>query len=209
MNTTRFNLNQISEAVLAIVRATPNAVVVRWDREDKTPRGFKLPGDVEVHIAYDQYKHRWNISGGWPQSRVVGEERNYSCCFAPHNVYPAQPSTSISISAEKEIAVIAREIQKRFMPGYLAVLKLCLEKRQNHEDYMARQTNAADDLAHALGVGRARVNGEKTLSLDLPKAVTNGNAHGSVCVSGTSVTFEIRSLELAKAIKLIGFLKAL
>lgn len=194
---TVFTSEQASILIRAIISATPNAALTV--DADGRPKGYKLPGDHEVYLSYDSYKHRIHVSGGWPHSRIAGETHKR---FGPWDFYPRPEDTGISISADKAPEKIATEIGHRFMPGYINILTQCLRCRDAHELYIKNQSTLAGKISAALGQ-------KLGTTLDLPANLTETGAYGDVEVTGENVGFKIRSLNADKALKLVGFLKTL
>jgi hypothetical protein len=194
---TVFTSEQASILIRAIVAATPNAALTVDG--DGRPKGFTLPGEQEVCLSYDNYKHRIHVSGGWPHSRIVGETHKR---FGPWDIYPRPADVDITLSADKAPEKIATEISRRFMPGYVQVLTECLRRRDAHENYLKSQAALAAKISAALGQKPGTI-------LDLPANLTEIGVYGDVEVSGENVGFKIRSLDAQKALMLVEFLKTL
>jgi hypothetical protein len=192
-----FTTEQINNLIRAIIAATPEAALTVDG--DGRPKGYNLPGDREVYLSYDSYKHRIHVSGCWPYSRIEGEKHQR---FGPWDLHPRPGDTEISISADKAPEKIATEIGRRFMPAYEDVLARCLERREQHEDYMKNQSALAGKISAALGQ-------KSGTRLDLPANLTETGIYGDVEVSGEKVGFKIRSLDAGNALKLVEFLKTL
>ena len=164
-----------------------------------------LDGEAGIFFHYDSRGHRFNISGCWPRSRTPGADSRAS--FTPRDLNHQAPDTSINVSAGKGAKQIASDINRRFLPAYREVFARCLERRQQSEDYAAKQNELAGKVARALNVSLKQ--GDRAKNFDLPSNLTEGSAYGSIEVSGDSVRFEVRSLDADRALKLIEFLKSL
>jgi hypothetical protein len=194
---TVFTSEQASILIRAVVATMPDAALTVDG--DGRPKGCTLPGEQEVCLSYDNYKHRIHVSGGWPHSRIIGESHKR---FGPWDIYPRPADVDITLSAAKAPEKIAAEIGRRFMPGYVQVLTGCLRRRDAHENYVKNQTALAGKISAALGQKPGTM-------LDLPANLTETGVHGDVEVSGENVGFKIRSLDAEKALKLVEFLKTL
>ena len=210
MMTTPLTLDQMESPFNSIVAAIPNAAPYRVEMERSTDGlpctcGFTQPGEIKVHLRYDKYKHRLEVSGYYPVSRIQGE----SCprTFSPHDLYnPRAESPSISISCEKSPEAIAKEIQRRFLPDYQTVLFRCIGLRDAHEKYFRDQQALAGQIGSALGTARRNTQGTV---FELPRNLTKGSVYGDVDVSGDSVRFRINNVPAAQALKLAAFLRTL
>ena len=199
---TKLTNEQAATLITAIVTAIPGATLTR--DADQRPHGFKLAEAEGVWLSYDSYKHRLNVSGQWPYSRLPGEANTR---FGPWELHPRPEDTSISISADKNVPKIATEIPRRFIPAYRTVLALCLARRDSHESYETNKKQLAQTVATALG---ARLRNNDGTCFDLPANLTATQAYGDVTVSGeASVEFKVRHLDTDRALKRIAFLKTL
>lgn len=207
----KFTNEQAKSAIRAIIAciagATPRLV-------DDRITGFDLPivgtnGTPGAYIAYDEYKHRWTISGRWPHSTIPRDNQMFHPGISLH---PVPADTEISISATKTPGQVAAEITRRFWPDYFVVWTACNARRIQHEDFLRDRTDLAATLATALAVSVPALDPNREPVLDLPGNIRTGeeSAYGDITVnSGTRVQVNIRSLAADKALKLIEFLKTL
>lgn len=114
-------------------------------------------------------------------------------------------STSITVTEKKDAAAIAKDIMKRFMPGYLEELATVLEhnKERNAEVNLAK--NALEAVAEALGT-RPRFQNNRGLSGS--GDVWHNDLHSFHAVYRYNGEFEIKlAMPLTKVLDLVTFLK--
>lgn len=182
---------------LAIVAGPGAQIRANGDGE---ANGIKY-GDTEAafYVGYDAHHHRFEISGVYPQSRVDGSQ------FYPSQLYSPQVSSpSITVNADKSPEQIAKDIARRFLPDYRAVLARCLEARDNHDSYIRNSNSLAKELADILGEkpsGRSEAERQHIHLSSLKK-----NFYGDFHVSGDSISVDLRSLNPDQARKLAAFI---
>lgn len=178
---------------------------VRLDA-DQTPHKISLGDERILWVNYDPYKHRLNISGCWPFSRIPGETHKI---FVPRDLHPQQVSPEISVAADRVPETLAADIQRRFLPEYIRVLGLCQARRDVNDAWVVQQAGFASRVATVLGVDLPKQSSPSdNFTFGLPNE-SKREYYGSIRVSGTSTSIEVRSLKPEQALKVIEFLKTI
>lgn len=103
-------------------------------------------------------------------------------------------TTAMSRGAE----TIARDIQRRFLPKYLPLFERNMRMKAADEEYQCLEEAVKKALCEILGGERVF---DKSIQFTGP-----GGSHGSMTVSGSSVTLELRSLGFEDAKSIARFL---
>jgi len=192
--TTRF----VDEIVKLIPDCQPTAKPF-----EHADRCFSIAGKGQFRITRVA-GDRFHVSGFWvpvpgPGFATIGpsEALHYN---------EENPYSDIYISAAKTPQVIAKEIARRFLPGYLAVWAKCETHLAARLDREGKQKANRKQIAALLGVpvnDPEGWNSERTLPL--PNALPNGR----VKVTDSTASFEINYLPIEQAIKLADYLSKL
>lgn len=108
-------------------------------------------------------------------------------------------SIKITVAADASPDRVAKEIQRRIMPGYVRGWADCMAQIQ---EMTAAQDETAE-IARRLGVEKGS-SGEYSKSIDCDE---NGPGHATVRVAHGKVTIEARSLNEATAAKILKILR--
>lgn len=126
--------------------------------------GFSADGGVSVHFSVGGYRHAGRVvvsAGFWPSYVEVrgadcrGQPQVKRHDFTPYECLsyndPRRNSLSITISADKSPAHIAKDIVCRLLPDYLAVLKICQDARARRIKQIGSRLTLAAELSAAAG----------------------------------------------------------
>jgi hypothetical protein len=132
-----------------------------------------------IHVNATQAKGRFYISGFWPTDKEN------------HQHVPDKPE-HITIARNRPPEKIAADIQRRFLPWYLAAYAEMMERVEQHNTSRNSQQEIAMELADLLGV-------TPRLQCSPPQVYANGV---TIDVHGRDVSIEIRykSVKVAKAV---------
>lgn len=148
-------------------------------------------GNKSVNIFTSKYeKWRFNISGYYPRAKN-GEY------IRPNDYNESLPS--ITVSSDKSVEQIVKDIKSRFMPSYEALLEKALAKIKSADDY--------EDLTLA---SMKAIKGKSLSEDETQRKVLylQGYDHiSSIPVSGDSVKLELYSVPLETAKKILAILK--
>ncbi len=131
------------DVVKAIARVLGWLFDATWDGENLTTARLVGPDGARIHIRVSTYDYRpddgsrLEISGSYPHHPRYGS-------FSRE--YP-----SITVAASKEPQVIARDIQRRFLPKYLPLYQKARQAEQDYVDGLARQGAVIQQLADVMG----------------------------------------------------------
>lgn len=156
-----------------------------------------LGDEARIHIGFDLRKERVLISGYWPRTKTRGGEVIIPRDALAHQ--EANPYSKITIDWNKPLEQIKRDIDRRFLPGYLAVLKRCKEIRDKRDQGNEEQDRNVQEIAR-LANGRVSPHGDKN-------AVYAKNA--DYTIHGTSVSIKVNYIPVEQAKKVAAFLRCL
>ncbi len=151
---------------------------------DHTWCAVLIDGDGRgIHVNSTQAKGRFHISGMWPWTSDRQQYRPDKC-------------QHITIARNRPPEKIAAEIQRRFLPWYMAAYAEQTERVRRHNDGRNRQQEVTVELAAILGeeaTRRMQSNPNQIYASGLTVDI-----HGN----GESVSIELRykSLKVAKAV---------
>lgn len=182
-----FRNQRISE----IAALFPGAVVT--NDADGFAQGFKLQGEEKLWVSYNGWGakgHRFHISCCWVQSKVDGTQ--FTCRDVSRGEAPG-----ISVDADKSNEQIKRDIERRLLPDYRALLVQVIDRRDNHDRYILGRNKTARAVAGACG-GSVWGQGHYPYNVSLP---CGGNAEAS----DSSVSFKF-SVSVERAQELAALL---
>lgn len=139
---------------------------------------------------HDSKRTRISIYGVWPRSATQ------ACTLFPDS--KDRPG-SISVARTKTPAQIAKDINSRFIPGFLTAFKRGIEERDSHDNGLAEQLSLSKELAALL----------ITTPYDYNPTQFQGGVPGDGFVRGKvnfggSVELTITGLSVEKAKKIIA-----
>jgi hypothetical protein len=186
-----------AKRIKEIAALFPGAVIERDG--DGNADGFRLNGDERIHIGYNSWGakgHRLHISGCWPRSKIPSD----SAQFTHRDVDYKSESPSITADANKSAEQIKRDIERRFLPAYRALLAKCLEARDRHDQYTTSRNQNAEEIARLCG-GRVYGQAPNRFLVDLP-----GTIQGDLELCDQSASIKLRSLSLERARELAALI---
>ena len=194
----QFRAKRIEE----IAALFPVAVIERDG--DGNADSFRLNGDERVHIGYNSWGakgHRLHISGCWPRSKIPGDNSQ----FTHRDVDYKSESPSITVDANKSAEQIKRDIERRFLPAYRALLAKCLEARDRHDAYIHDCNATARTIAKAC---HGKVYGEGWNQQGPRQSVVElpGDLSGRFECSNGNASLTVRSLSTERAVELAKLL---
>jgi hypothetical protein len=136
-------------------------------------------GELAICLHVD-HKKRLNISGAWPYAE--GQPLT-----SPRDIYidgKYQESPSISVSMGRPPEKLAADILRRFIPEYLRLYNLCLERLQANELAEKQQFTVAQDFA--------KIMGDKTTNAHASWYGEDCYGHVDVNSGGDTATLELR-----------------
>lgn len=139
-----------------------------------------------VWLGWDDWKTRIDIHGRWPKTSDGREAAPYGC--AP----------TISVSATRAPAAIAREITKRFLPMYLPLYDKQQDVVNGQNAYEAQTAASNAALLTLPGI-------EKSTYSSGVRVV--GYAPHTISAQGDSVRFEAFNVPLDVALKVLPLLR--
>lgn len=194
----QFRAKRIEE----IAAQFPGAVIERDG--DGNAHGFRLNQDEHVHIGYNSWGtkgHRLSISGCWPRSKIPGDNSQ----FTHRDVDYKSESPAITVDANKGAEQIKRDIERRFLPAYRALLAKCFAARDRHDAYINGCNATAQTIARACG---AATRAEGYNSRDVRQTVVDlpGDLSGRFECSNGGASLTVRSLSTERAVELAKLL---
>lgn len=147
--------------------------------------------DEDLFLGFDEYKTRIDISANWPTLPD-------GTTWYPRK-YRDEASPAIGVSATKAPAQIARDIVRRFLPAYRALLAIASADVASATAYRDTTADTFDRLIAGCPHLRADRDstmanrGERRRGGDLTASIVNlegVSCYGGVRVSGDSVTLE-------------------
>jgi hypothetical protein len=147
-------------------------------------------------LAYDKWKHRISVrSWNWPQY-TVNESRGYvkTETVMPSSLYdPREASPSITVSADKTAAQIAKDIQTRFLPEYTRLYARCLARAQSSQEYADTSESGWQAVCKVIGADPKHHHHYSNIAGEYNASIENrsGKAH---------VTLDLTADQLAKVI---------
>ena len=199
MNIEKYDING---KIIAVARLFPGAVVTRHS-DEKDANGFTLGPEEKLWISHNRYQSpgRISISGCWPRSRIAGDNSQ----FTPRECNGHLEAPGITVDANKSPEQIKRDIERRFLPDYRAVLAKCIERRDTHDAYINGCNATAQTIAQACGQ-RPQADGYDRNSprqsvVDLP-----GDFSGRFECSNGDASLTVRSLSVERAVELAKLL---
>lgn len=170
------------------------------DKFGNDNRTITTPDGFSFHIGWSEYGRdaftRLNISGEYHAEKLYD-----------HIPYGAiRPS--IGVSTAKSPATIAKDIERRFLPEYKALITAARERKAKSDDYANRSIANAGKLAESSGGVFSVV--EKSEYSNGPRTPTS-NLHmnhksvgyGNVSVSDESVKIDLSSIPLELASRIM------
>lgn len=157
----------------------------------------KLVGPDEamlyISVIGDTKGDRINISGGFH----IGKTKFGNSEFVrPKSGVPSD----ISVALSRGYEVIAREIENRYLPGYLTALAEARMQRDADQAYIVKQQSTLSRLSLLAG-GRTPDLQSHSVHLGI------GEVYGDIEAYGDSVTLNLRSLTMAQAESIIKLLR--
>lgn len=153
-------------------------------------------GEEVIWIGFDRYKNRLHISGLWPRSRTPGDNSQFSHWDVDYRSEPP----GITVDANKSAERIKRDIERRFLPAYRALLAKCLEARDRHDHYIACRNQNAEEIAR-LCKGRVYGQAPNRFLVDLP-----GHIQRDFELCEASASLKLRALSLDRARELAALI---
>jgi hypothetical protein len=164
-----------------------------WEKRNRTIAG---PEGTELHLMIDTYPQvRLSISGNFPKDH---EGRPGNVSGRPKELEDIP--TSISVAHTKPPDVIAKDIQRRLLPGYEKLLAWVVQKNAKAKQFEEDRIATAKRFATALG-GQFVQRHDGRESFDTPNYPGNLYLY-NIQANRHSVQFEVRScpIELAEEI---------
>jgi len=192
-----------NELVAKVVSHLPGATL------NIDPDGYACRADYadgrQLWFRLDVYKrpNRLEVSGNWPQCRIAKDSHN-GPMVTPRDILrgnEVDPSGSITVSAERTPEQIAKDITRRFLPGYTEMYVRCALRRNERDAEAVAKADLEKYLIELVGDER----------LNLPKSFTETRScYGSVVVnSSNSIQIDLRGLDSKTAVEVLNFLKTL
>jgi len=181
------NATQVNEIIECLNQSTGE----QWVQVDKDYSGmtFEHSGTYE-QLYFSDNKGRIHISGAM----------NGLAKYMPYRT----ERESITADNRRASTAIARDIERRLLPAYRALLKTCIERKQANDEYEANKKALADRLC-ATGMARPLEWG----SSDSIMLVDTNNVDGldfKVQVNENSICFEYLDLSADLALKVFAML---
>ncbi len=168
---------------------------------------IQVNDNPECYIWFRTQKNRVEVSGSFHlvgakgSSEYFGGDRGDGYC-------------SISVSVDKSPEQIAKDILRRFLPGYLTSFSRCVEARDGQLAFNNQNLTTARRIVEAAGEVftddfRARFNqGGQEVSAYINRREENA-LRLAVRASGDTAEIDVGSLPADKAVRLVEFLKTL
>ena len=136
-----------------------------------------------IHVNATQAKGRLSISGMWPTD-------------SDHQQHRPDKPLHITIARNRPPEKIAAEIERRFLPWYLAAYADQLKRAEQHDAARNRQQEVTVELAALLGEGASR------RMQSSPNQIYASGLTVDVHGNGDSVSIQLRykSVKVAKAV---------
>ncbi len=146
------------------------------------------------------YRDAVRLHGPDGAALAIARQRHNPLRVTVHGTYPQRtsqvayhlPSHDITVAISRGAAVIAREIQRRLLPGYLTDLTTAVQAlRQRDDAAQAREKVAAELVAAVPGLRRG-VDSDSRVTLSCyGNAATHGTVNGTVAISGHGDTVSV------------------
>ena len=122
-----------------------------------------------------------------------------------------EPSTRVSIGVgpTKTPDAWAKDITSRLLPDYRRVLDNVQARVKNQSDTIDATNARADKFVAAMGAGAQPLRGENKSSYDRQITLNLSNAYGHVMVNAKTARFEVSSVPVDVAEKLMVYLASL
>lgn len=189
------------EIINSLVRRVGDLLGFKFDEEKAIEQetdwryfAYLYNGSVRLSFEYDEYKKikRWKISGIFP--RYKGE-----------SLGPYGKRFSISVSGNKNIEKIAKDIKSRLLPEYLAEIAEAEIRLEKIIKYHKGMHESICKVARYLGLPEPE-EGKEVIYPSYEKEIFGTRVYKIEADSENSVKFEI-STSSEKAIRILEILK--
>ena len=104
----------------------------------------------------------------------------------------------IGVTSSRKPEALAKDIKSRFLPKFHAFHELAMERKRQHQEYVANQQKAGELIVEAFPYAEPHRDGERVRF----GSVSNGTSWGDVNLSGNgTVTIEARSVPIELAVQ--------
>ena len=105
----------------------------------------------------------------------------------------------IGVTSSRPLKALAKDIKRRFLPKFHEFYELAMERKRQHEEYMANQEKAGELVVEAFPYAQLHLDGERVRF----GSDSNGTPWGDVNLSGNgTVTIEACSVPIALAVRI-------
>lgn len=155
-------------------------------KDDPSHWGGTVLGPDDADLFFRMDGKRLVVSGSYPHgayNKVYGYETH-----------------RITVSPDRPYEAIAKDIQRRLLPGYLPELASVLDRVRKHDEGVDAQTRVADELAAILG--------ETPRAGEVGIYQTTHGTYGKVRVlhGGDHVSLELSNLDADRAKRILAIL---
>ena len=193
--TTRDQAAQTHAYADAVAKALGDGWAYAQNRDaDGKPPWFATitrPDGAGLHLSREYRTGRYQWSGTYPRD-TKGQDH------MPYNA--TRPS--ITTSPDKAPEQAARDVTRRLLPEYLALLEQCQARVAQANDYATTTARNAAKLAAMLNT----VPDERPRNGDACVRFHRGEYYGDVTVNGESIRIDVRSLTVEQAARVLRVL---
>jgi hypothetical protein len=137
----------------AIAAAFPGAII--RTNEDGEFSALDLSAtcgpEAALYLNYHARENRIYVSGIWPRGKVA-DKNGCTVRYSPSDLWnPRVESPSITVAADKSPERIVRDIQRRLIPAYLAVLARLIARRDAADAYEIAKAAALREINEIAG----------------------------------------------------------
>lgn len=171
---------ELYEHAARVANALPGAWTARRGEWWAEVRNDEAPAEV-LHVSRNG-DGRYHWSGIYPRDAQGQDQVPYRTARPTITTGPAQP-----------VARVARDVARRLVPAYRALLAEVQARIDEANDYAAQTTRSTDRLARVLGASsRAGRDADRLF-------VYAGEVSGDLQISGDSVRLDLRGLTAEQA----------
>jgi hypothetical protein len=164
--TTSTQASNLRELALSVAQHLPGWTISSEETSDYHA-ALRHESGPELSFGKGRERDRLHVHGSWPRDQRHGS-------YAPYSNAPA-----ISVSISRDPKAIAREIERRFLPGFLPLWHAAEGRRREAEESNAKAETLAARLRDLFG-------------LPHPEPSRYGNDRDSVHVHAGAARFEVR-----------------
>lgn len=127
---------------------TDIAVILKWDVKE-------IPSDSVIHLTNGTQELQFRIDSSQSTDRQAASPKISIGCILPGREWHCDPilkqyTTNFSFSANRGADAIAKDIQKRILPGYFELWGKALEHKQKEDDHKNKLRSKTQQLADIL-----------------------------------------------------------